>query len=212
VPYYQPNRNRASSDFDIAHRITFSGGWDLPFDRKWSNRAPKGWSLYPIVSWRTGFALDVFSGRSASSGASGPSGAGDRELVYANLVGAGVTILDPSAPGNRYFNASNFNKIYPTDAAIQANPALATYGTLPRNSFRGPSRINTDLAIAKTTQVFERLNMEFRSEFFNIFNHAEFDNPITLINNAAQFGKIIATGNPGDPKARVIQFAVRFTF
>jgi hypothetical protein len=154
------------------------------------------------VSWRSGFALDVFGGFSASTGNPGPSGAGDRELVYANLVGNSVTILDPSAAGNRYFNTANFNHTY---------GATPTYGTLPRNFFRGPSRINTDLAIAKNTQIFERLNMEFRSEFFNIFNHAEFDNPNTNI-LSSQFGKVTGTGNPGDPKARVIQFAVRFTF
>ncbi|MCU1285963.1 MAG: TonB-dependent receptor [Acidobacteriales bacterium] len=211
VPFYQPNRNRASSDFDIAHRVTFSGGWDLPLDRTWSNRLTKGWSLYPIISWRTGFALDVYSGLGASSSSSGPSGAGDRDLVYANLVGGNVTILDPSAPGNRYFNAANFDATYPSSAAVRANLALATYGTLPRNFFRGPSRVNTDLAIAKNTQIFERLNMEFRSEFFNIFNHAEFDNPNTNI-LSSQFGLVTNTGNPGDPKARVIQFAVRFTF
>jgi outer membrane receptor protein involved in Fe transport len=222
VPYFQPNRNRASSDFDIAHRVTFSGGWDLPFDRKWSNRLTKGWSLYPIVSWRSGFALDVFSGLGASSARTGPSGIGDRELVYANLVGNTVTILDPSAPGNRYFNAANItnnvcsatitSNCYAIDAKTNlTNPALATYGSLPRNFFRGPSRINTDLAIAKNTQIFERLNMEFRSEFFNIFNHAEFDNPNTNI-LSSQFGLVTNTGNPGDPKPRIIQFAVRFTF
>jgi hypothetical protein len=223
VPYYQPNRNRASSDFDIQHRVTFSGGWDMPFDRKWSNRLTKGWSVYPIVSWRTGFPLNVFSGFAASSGNTGPSGIGDRELVYANLNGSSVTILDPSAAGNRYFNAANFNRdicsatiasncyaIDPVTFRLN-NPAKASYGTLPRSFFRGPSRINTDMAFAKNTQIVERLNMEFRAEFFNIFNHAEFDNPNTNI-LSSQFGQITNTGNPGDPRPRIVQFAVRFTF
>ncbi|MCU1309348.1 MAG: TonB-dependent receptor [Candidatus Angelobacter sp.] len=227
VSYYQPNRNRASSDFDIAHRITFSGGWDLPLDRKWSNRLTKGWSIYPIVSWRTGFALDVLGGLPASSGNSGPSGAGDRELVYANLVGATAqfdphttqTFSLPICPGDQvragtgafFFNPTVFNKCYPSTGAVQANPALATYGTLPRNFFRGPGRINADMTIAKNTQVYERLNMEFKADIFNVFNHAEFDNPQTNI-LSSQFGQVTGTGSPGNPQPRIIQLAVKFTF
>ena len=60
VPAYAPNLLRASSDQDVRHRITFSGGWDLPIDHMWSSgpkRLTQGWSLFPIVTWRTGFRL-----------------------------------------------------------------------------------------------------------------------------------------------------------
>ena len=78
-------------------------------------------------------------------------------------------------------------------------------------------RVNFDLAIGKTTSLIgERLKMELRAELFNVFNHAEFANPDTNIQDqGSTFGEITQTGDTGspvDPKARVIQLAVRFTF
>lgn len=98
-----------------------------------------------------------------------------------------------------------------------ANPSLATYGSLVRNFLRGPGRVNFDLAIGKTTSLIgERLKLELRAELFNVFNHAEFANPDTNIQDlGSTFGEITQTGDTGspvDPKARVIQLAVRFTF
>ena len=69
VPFYSPEQFRSSSDFDITQRITFSGGWDLPLDRAWGSgprRLIKGWSLYPILSWRTGFPLSINAGESVN--------------------------------------------------------------------------------------------------------------------------------------------------
>jgi hypothetical protein len=210
VPINDPGLFRANSDFDVRNRLVFSGGWDLPFDRLWNSgphRLTQGWSLYPIISYNSGFPLDIFANFSASTSNPGPSGVGDRQIVHANLVGNSVTTLDPRLPGNMYFNPSNFNTTFPTGAQVAANPALATYGTLPRNFFRGPARTNFDLAFAKKTALYrERLNMEFRAEFFNIFNIVQFRNPDTTITDGT-FGQILNTYDP-----RIIQFAVRFTF
>jgi hypothetical protein len=66
---------------------------------------------------------------------------------------------------------------------------------------------NFDLALSKTTPLRgERLKLEFRAEFFNIFNHAEFSNPDTNINNGT-FGQILTTADP-----RIIQLALRLSF
>jgi hypothetical protein len=179
--------------------------------------------LYPIVTKRTGFPLDVFAGLSASRTATGPSAAGDRQVVHANLVGGGVTIFDPSRSqtfnsrtGNYYFNPANFvgctvsascpNGL-PTTAQALANPALRSYGTFPRNALRAPGRTNVDLAIAKTTPLYkERVKLEFRAEAFNLLNHAEFSSPSTSITSTL-FGQITTTADP-----RIIQLAARITF
>ncbi len=91
VPAYDTNYNYASGDSDVRHRISFSGGWDLPFDRMWEQgpkRLTKGWSLYPIVTWRTGFPFDI--GASLPDGNDplnpGTSGAGDPYLTNAAVV------------------------------------------------------------------------------------------------------------------------------
>jgi hypothetical protein len=84
---------------------------------------------------------------------------------------------------------------------------LRTYGTLPRNFIRGPGRANLDFAVAKNTPLIaERLNMELRVEFFNIFNHAEFMNPTTSLSSSL-FGQITTTYDP-----RIMQLGLRFTF
>lgn len=221
VPFYNPKQFRSSSDFDIRNRITFSGGWDLPFDKVWSSgpkRLTNGWSVYPIVTWRTGFPLDVFAGGNFFDDIDtpGPSGAGDGGIVRANLVGNSVTILDPktsqsfnSRTGNFWFNPANFSVtgLDPLGNAAVINPALRTYGSLPRNFFRAPSRTNFDFALAKTTPIIgERLGMEFRAEFFNILNHAEFGSPNTT-RTSSLFGQITTTADP-----RIIQFALRVVF
>jgi hypothetical protein len=226
VPAYNSSKFTADSDFDIRHRLTFSGGWDLPFDHAWSSgpsRLTQGWSLYPIFTWRTGFPLDIFAPFSASRSNAGPSAAGDRQIVRANLTGSGLparigdprinpTFTNPctglTRTGNFWFNPGTVTCTgFPSAATAIANPALRTYGSLPRNSFRGPGRTNLDLAIAKMTPIFrEKLNMEFRAEFFNILNHAEFANPSTNISSSL-FGQITTTFDP-----RIIQFGLKFIF
>jgi hypothetical protein len=94
---------------------------------------------------------------------------------------------------------------------LGANPSLATYGTFPRNSIRGPGIVNVDLTVSKTTAITERVKFEIRGEFFNFFNHAEFANPDTDIRSMT-FGQILNTGVSNDPRPRIIQLAGRITF
>jgi len=214
VPAYNIQQFRAVSDSDVKHRITFSGGWDLPFDRTWESgpkRLTKGWSLYPIVSWRTGFPLDIparFADRFDPTNP-GPSGAGDPYLANA-LFAPGFTKVqflnpksNPAGAGNFYFNPAGFDNNEADYATAPANVAL--YG-LPRNFFRGPGRTNLDLALAKTTAITERVSAELRLEAFNIFNHTEFLNPDTNPNSGT-FGQILTTSDP-----RILQLALRLTF
>lgn len=249
VPSYQPGLFRASSDQDIRQRITFSGGWDLPFDQMWGSgprRLTKGWSLFPIVTWRTGLPFDVFAtlGERFTYNAEGPSGAGDPGNVHANIVGP-LNTLNPRTTqsfngntGKYYFNPNSLSNaqcgdtndpfpctpgpgILPADSQVQADPALATYGTLPRNYLRGPGYANFDLAFSKTTGITERVKFEFRAEFFNLLNHANFTNPGIINNgngsyaggaggnnpNSSLFGQITSTYDP-----RIIQLAGRISF
>ncbi|HWO36676.1 MAG TPA: hypothetical protein VNO32_48460, partial [Candidatus Acidoferrum sp.] len=205
VPTYNPGLFRASSDQDVRNRITFSGGWDMPWDKVWDSgprRLTQGWSLFPIVTWHTGFPYDISArlGDQFNPGAEGPSGAGDSYNVHANVVGP-TNSQDPRKlqnlggtlgenPGFFWFNPTSFSNaqcgdandqgnctpstaILPSSEQVVASPSLATYGTLPRNFLRGPGLINTDLALSKTTAlVGEHTKLELRAEFFNIFNHA----------------------------------------
>jgi hypothetical protein len=176
------------------------------------------------LSWRTGFPLSINSGllTSFSPADPGPSGAGDGYLANANFAPgfSKITILNPrnmgscnnsntgqTDTGNLYFNCGAF-------AAVPDVPGSG-YGTTPRDFFRGPGRTNLDLALAKTTAITEKVNIELRLEAFNVFNHAEFANPDTNIDDAT-FGQItsttIGTGANAVQTQRILQLAGRLTF
>jgi hypothetical protein len=218
---------------DVRHSIAFSGGWELPFNQIFENapeRLTRGWSVFPILTWRTGFPLDVFASVPAAFGYAepGPSGAGDASLVHANLTGP-IQFLNPSKiqsvsgqTGNYWFNPGSFTNaqcpdvvpttcqpsstVFPSDYQVESNPALRTYGTLPRNYFRGPGETNLNLAFSKVTPINERLKLEVRADFFNILNHTEFKNPDVSITDQT-FGRILTTYDP-----RIIQLAMRLSF
>ena len=122
--------------------------------------------------------------------------------MRADLVGSSVGTLNPKPyqtiggnAGNYYFNPGNF-----TNAPLLALDQIAqqdasqlpgfTYGTLPRNAFRGPGATNVDLALAKQFRLGERATLELRGDAFNVFNHTQFSNPDTTITDLT-FGQII---------------------
>ena len=229
IPFFNIQQFRASSESDIQHQISFSGNWDLPFDRQWSSGPKwltKGWALRPIFSYRTGFPLTI-TARLADRfdpTVPGPSAAGDPTIVNAVFT-AGVNsiqLMNPKAPGNFYFNPADFSSLQndpatlcnqqvagelPSDNCAVQVPALRTYG-LPRNFFRGPGRTNLDLALAKRTDITERIKGEFRLEAFNIFNHTEFLNPDININSGT-FGEITSTIQDSE---RIVQLGFKLIF
>jgi len=259
VPAYSPDLFYASGDSDVRQRISFSGGWDLPFDRVWAvgpKRLTQGWSLYPILTWRTGFPFDIFAQLPDSVDPANPgsSGAGDPYLSHAAVVApihmlnprhqttineityttdstgticepsitpvTGNFIFDPNSfsnvplENNLYYDGGTPNPCFPQLDPVD-NPGDRTYG-LPRNALRGPSLINLDVALAKTTAITERVKLEFRVEFFNALNHPEFAQP-TLVDGAANidsptFGQITTTGSFRGPAPRIGQLAMRLTF
>jgi hypothetical protein len=223
VPYYNHHQFYASGDTDLRNTLSFSGGWDLPFDRLW-NSGPKiltkGWSLYPLVSWRTGFPLDILAGTNTDGSDPGPSGDGEAGAVRADLIMPNVATYNARAQqtiggnaGNYFFtplafsnaNALNLDSLSQSSAA--ALIGQFTYGTLGRNAVRGPGSINTDVSLSKHLLVFkEKLDGELRLDAFNVFNHANFGNPNTNIESPL-FGQVSTTNGP-----RILQVALHFKF
>ncbi len=219
VPYYNHDQFMSSGDTDVRNTLVFSGGWDLPFDRLGGPKAiTSGWSLYPILTWHTGFPLDVFSDLFTTNSDPGPSGAGDAGSVHADLVGNSVGILNAKNyqtlggnSGNYYFNPGNFSTARLDNLDnIAYNDASQlpyyTYGTLPRNFFRGPGAVNLDIALAKKFHIRESATLEIRLDAFNAFNHTNFSNPDTGITDST-FGQISNTAAP-----RIVQIAAHLRF
>jgi outer membrane receptor protein involved in Fe transport len=211
VPYYNHDQFRAVSDYDLPNYFNFQGSWELPFAKAWSHGPKKltsGWILYPLVTYRSGQALNVKSGISRTATKPGPSGAGDPNIVQANLV-APIAYFDP----HTYQRAANGRTgnfyLDPTAFAAPANdPTLRTYGTLGRNAWRGPDRTNLDVSVSKKTAISRegRVSLEIIGNFFNVLNHTEFNNPSVTITSGT-FGQISGTADP-----RILQLAARLTF
>ncbi|PYS55233.1 MAG: hypothetical protein DMF76_26190, partial [Acidobacteria bacterium] len=98
------------------------------------------------------------------------------------------------------------------------------FGSVGRNVLRGPKQVNVDVSIIKRFPISETKNIEFRAEFFNLFNHLNFANPISnfnavpsssidpntgqIIGNPGDFGRINSTSN----NPRLVQFALKLNF
>ncbi len=222
VPYYDHDLFHASGDTDLRHTLAISGGWELPFEKMWTHGPKlltKGWSLYPIMQFHTGFPIEVYAGLSTSRTDPGPSGAGDAGNVRADLTTSHPTTYNPQnfqtingSTGNYYLNPSdytntnllNLDNIAYNDAS-QLNGQY-TYGTLGRNALRGPGFINLDLSLAKHFYFSEKFDTELRADMFNVFNHANFANPDTNIDDNT-FGQISDTRDP-----RIVQLALHVRF
>lgn len=226
VPYYDNHVFRASSDFNALHTVSFGGGWDLPFDKAWTSGPKallKGWSLFPIFSWHTGFPLNVGTRFSSGIGDPGSSGAGDvgaenawldrSKLQYRMPTPSNLSFFAPGAFSNAQYSSGSCpteipiatSGLFPTGDCTPGNPSLRTYGG-PRNALRGPGRTNLDLSLAKTTKIHENFNAQLRFEAFNLFNHTEFSSVSTNI-SSSKFGQVTDTYRP-----RILQIALRLSF
>jgi len=95
----------------------------------------------------------------------------------------------------RYFDTSQF----------VAN-AIGTFGNSGKNMIRGPRYFNTDVALLKSTRIRERIDVQFRAEFFNLFNNVNFNAPNGNV-ASAQFGRITSALDP-----RILQFGLKMLF
>ena len=226
VSYYNQNAFYASADTDIRRRFVLSGGWQLPFDKAWSSgpkRLTQGWILDPILTAQSGLPVDITGGLVQDGVTPGPSGDGDQNLVRPDWLGGSLQTYNPHneetlvvdgtpITGHFFFNPSGLS--LPACFSSSAPPGTpggcpsATYGTLGRNAFRGPDLVNLDLALEKRTSLNERVQLNFRAEFFNALNHTEFQPPLASTPiDSPLVGQITATYNP-----RIGQLALRLVF
>jgi hypothetical protein len=159
--------SRGLSTTDITHNFVVSYNWAIPFDRTFSSlpkRLTQGWNITGISRFSTGFPINIQQSRGDVSLV------GDGYWSYQpDLVGR-VATQDPRKPGpngaNTYFLPDAF-----------ASAALGTFGTANRRFFHGPGILNTDFGLSKRVPITESMAVEFRGEFFNIFNHTQFSQP-----------------------------------
>ncbi|MBL8293602.1 MAG: TonB-dependent receptor [Bryobacterales bacterium] len=185
---YADNRmERALSSFDRTHILALSYVYELPFFRDASSalarRVLGGWQISGINRFESGLPLTV----SIPGDRAGVGGGGQRP----DLIGA-VTMDRTLA---RWFNTGAF-----------ANPALGTFGSAGRSLVRAPGINNWDVSFIKATQLKERMALQFRAEFFNLFNHTQWAGVNTSF-GAAAFGQVTSARDP-----RITQLGLRLLF
>ncbi|HMF56078.1 MAG TPA: carboxypeptidase regulatory-like domain-containing protein [Pyrinomonadaceae bacterium] len=193
-----PELERARSQFDRAHIFTTNFLYEFPFFNRRSDFLGTilgGWQLSGIYSAQTGTPLTITQSGDAFTTSIGAAAG----TVRPNLIG------DPHGTGSvlQWFNTAAFGL------------ATTNYGSAGRGLIRGPGINNWDLSLMKSFRFNESTNLQLRSEFFNAFNHPQFNNPGTgvtfltngTISNPTAFGVITAARNP-----RIIQFGLKLNF
>lgn len=180
--------DRGNSNFDVRHIFTLSYSWELPLKRilKSANYLTDGWAFHGIISSRTGQPFTVAVGSDAA-------GIGDATPFFSqrpNVV-PGVPLTLGPRQGPRL----------PLNPAAFSVPPFGTFGNLGRNTFRGPSFSQYDIALSKAIPLGEQWRLQLRVEAFNLFNRANFSLPTETANlNVAQkspqaFGSSTSTVN-----------------
>lgn len=192
-------RSRSLSLFDARNRLVVSYVYQFPHAalHGFADKLLNGWQSSGIVTFQSGFPVPIMS-------------SDDLELMYSSFFQypgepnqvAPLHRLNPRNPLNEAFDPSAFQQ--PTQ--------LGVIGNAPRSVCCGPGVNNIDFSLMKDTRLTERYKMEFRAEFFNIVNHAQFtkvDGNISDGDPAAggTFGKVLQVRDP-----RLIQFAMKLIF
>jgi hypothetical protein len=205
-PWDDPLRHqfdRGPSDFDHTHRFVASYVWELPGPLRANGLLRQvfgGWQLGGVVSAQTGRPFTVLSGSNNSGTGIGQ----DR----ANLIG---NPYGPGACAAAKITTSCVDWLNP--ASFQSNSS-GTFGNIGKGSFRLPGSYTWDMGLSKNFSFTERLKLQFRAEFFNVFNRANFmDDSASLTNfqkiSAGAFGSFRA-GQASDP--RIGQLALKLFF
>ncbi len=181
------------SDFDLRLVLVVSYVWRLPAlkaSKLLVRNVLGGWEVSGITSYQTGFPMTLFAGTDRSQTGIGAD--------HADYNGGPVYVSGACAnlaPCVNYLVPGSF-----------AAPALGNYGNLAKGTLRGPRLLNTDMGAFKNFPFWEHWNVQFRAEFFNVFNKANFSNPGTAINSGT-FGLITSARDP-----RVGQLALKVQF
>ena len=182
---YNIRSERGLSDFDVRHRFVVSAIYDLPFR---GNQFFEGWQSAVIVQSQSGSPFNIVTSITTVNGVPG--------TLRPDVTGPITTI----GSVDRWFDTSVFT-------------AVQRFGNLGRNVVIGPGFNNADFSVIKNTRLSESIRIQFRAEFFDLFNHANFGPPGNVV-GAPTFGRITATRFPtGETgSSRQIQFGLKLVF
>ena len=202
INFVRPNE-RSLSSFDLRHNFVISYDYQLPFDRLGGpSRLVKGWRLSGITRFSTGLPVTLVETDDASLLGTGGAGAISLPIDVPFYAGGSVHVGDPRKGSVPYFDTSLFTP----EGDVANDIHLGFLGNSRRRFFSGPGLNNWDMALLKDTMIKEGMNLEFRAELFNAFNHAQFNLPDGNITDGS-FG-FVTTANP----PRIMQLSLKLLF
>jgi hypothetical protein len=186
---------------DIRHNLSLDHSWDVPFDRWFGATSPAmrriagGWQIVGILSVRSGMPFLITSGRDNY-------GLGTNQGQRPDVVPGVPVFLEGYEDSNThtYLNPAAFAD--PCDARGLRRPC-GVFGNMGGFQLSAPGSTFYDMSVFKNIPITEQVRLQFRSEFFNLFNHANFGAPAAAL-TSAQFGRITSAG-----RARELQFALK---
>jgi len=182
---YNLRGDRGLSDFDARHRFVARAIYDLPFQ---SNRLVQGWQLSVIAQAQSGNPVNIVTSNSTLTGIA--------NTLRPDVRGP-IAIIGSV---DRWFDTSVFSPV-------------TGFGSLGRNVVIGPGFYNTDCSIMKNTELSEKIRIQFRIEVFDLFNHANFGQPGSVVGTPG-FGRItntrFPTGESGS--SRQMQLGIKLIF
>jgi len=184
---YNRKADYGPCDYDLRHNIVSSLVYQgFNFKNQKLNFVAGGWSPAFLFSYYNGYPFSPLAGTDVS------------------LTGVGLDRPNPVANVSPYVR--NTQTLVWLNPAAFATASPGTYGSAGMNSLLGPHYVDSDANLTKNFKVHEQQTFQLRFEFFNVFNHTNFQAPVNSLNSAS-FGKIQAS-NP----ARIIQLAAKYTF
>ncbi len=199
---------KAPSTFDVRHVVSLSLVQELPFDRWWHanamvRRVTSGWQLFGLATFTSGSPFTIYSGVQQTG--VGSNGADRPDQVGRPALSTGRTVREDYF-GQGADNASFFS--IPINVPGGTGPNHGRFGTLGRDTFRGPAFHNFDVSLVKETPLLrEALKIQFRAEFFNVFNLVNFGLPANIVLGPG-FGLINRTAGT----SRQIQFSLKLLY
>jgi hypothetical protein len=208
---FNPQFSRGLSSFDIRNNFVVSYTYDLPLGRLGGpKQLVNGWQLSGVTIFSSGIPVYIFENDDNSLLGTPNAGPLPLGIDTPDYSGGAIQRFDPRKPvsiasarctglpqlvAKYYFNPCQFS----------AEP-IGQLGTARRRFFHGPGINNFNVALSKNTRFAERYNLEFRAEFFNVFNHAQFSS-VDGNFNSSTFGQAIHARDP-----RIGQLALKLAF
>ncbi|MGE0404814.1 MAG: carboxypeptidase regulatory-like domain-containing protein [Candidatus Korobacteraceae bacterium] len=198
---YDIGRDYGPAPFNKPHVLVLSYNYPLPFWRtggEWYKKAFGGWSVTGITQYTSGWPLNAFIAQDTAGVASNPG-----TSITIDGGGAGGFNQRADLIGDPYANTNRIQHLNPAAFAV---PPAGRYGNAGPFAFRGPRISNWDITAAKDFRITERVNLNFRAEMFNAFNHLSY----VRVNSQVGTGTFGRVNGATDP--RTFEFALRLTF